>query len=158
MCCKNWKLEQAQTRTTALKCDFGVSSDLHCIKNKRSLQIKDNVSMKKERADGKKVCRCTSLAKCSCRWTDRAFSNWDMDTPLLYSLDYHPHNNMCFTLEAEMCEPRANHSVWLAAGSLTPAFSPSVVTERTALVPLINPRARCTHLFQAETNGWWWKG
>lgn len=54
-----------------------------CIEKNLSLEIKDKEStklMKKERADGKKVCWCTSLTKCSCRWTDRAFSYWDMDT------------------------------------------------------------------------------
>lgn len=43
--------------------------------------------------------------------------------PLLYSLDSHPHINMCFTFNAEMCKPTANHSVWLAAHSLTRSLS-----------------------------------
>lgn len=74
--------------------------------------------MVRERENGKKICWCASLIKCSCRWTDRAFSYWDMDT-LSCILLTPTHINMCFTFKAEMCKPISNYSVWLAACALS---------------------------------------
>lgn len=56
----------------------------------------------------KKFCWCASLIKCSCRWTDMGVFVLRHGYPLLYSLDSHPHINMCFAFSVEMCSPTAN--------------------------------------------------
>lgn len=63
---------------------------------------------RRRRMEKKKFCWCASLIKCSCRWTDMGVFVLRHRYPLLYSLDSHPHINMCFAFSVEMCSPTAN--------------------------------------------------